>query len=188
MTVVVGSAALVLITFAETFLHLWTQDAALSHRVAPLLSLLALGNLLHALMHLPYYAQLAHGWTGLSIRINMVAVLFIVPAILWATPVYGAEGAAWVWVSLNLGYLLISVHFMYQRILKTEKWRWYRQDILQPLLAALFVVMFIKLLMPTPVGSTLQLVTLLVAAVATLCTAIAAASSLRQALLRLIVK
>ena len=188
VTVIVGSAALVLIMFAETLLYLWTQDAALSHRVAPLLSLLALGNLLHALMHVPYYAQLAHGWTGLSIRINVVAVLFIVPAILWATPIYGAEGAAWVWVTLNLGYLLIGVHFMYRGILKTEKWRWYRQDILQPLLAALFVVMFIKLLMPTPVGPTLQLVTLLVAAVATLCTAIAAASSLRQALLRLIVK
>ena len=59
-------------------------------------SLLALGNLLNGLMHLPYYAQLAHGWTGLSIRINIVAVLIIVPAILWATPIYDAEGAAWV--------------------------------------------------------------------------------------------
>ena len=164
------------------------RSAALSHRVAPLLSLLALGNLLHALMHVPYYAQLAHGWTGLSIRINVVAVLFIVPAILWATPIYGAKGAAWVWVTLNLGYLLIGVHFMYRLILKKEKWRWYRQDILQPLLAALFTVISIKLLIPKPVGSIMELATLLFAAIATLGAAVVAALSLRQHLLRSIVK
>jgi len=137
LSVLAGSAALVLILFAEPFLRAWTQNSEMANRVAPLLSLLVLGNLLNGLMWLPYQAQLAYGWTSLTARINVVAVLLIVPALLWVTPRYGAEGAAWVWACLNAGYLLVGIHFMYRRILKTEKWSWYVNDILKPLGAGL---------------------------------------------------
>lgn len=180
VSVVLGSAALVLIVFSETFLHLWTQDAALAHRTAPLLSLLVLGNLLNGLMWIPYQTQLAHGWTSLTVSINIVAVLFIVPAILWATPRYGAEGAAWVWVSLNAGYVLIGIHFMYRRILRAEKWRWYVQDVLQPLFSALFVVAAMKWLLPAPGSVITQLSTLALASVLTLSAAGFAAKQVRR--------
>jgi O-antigen/teichoic acid export membrane protein len=130
-----GSVAIVIIVFAETFLRLWTQDPELAKRTANLLSLLMLGNLLNGLMWIPYQTQLALGWTGLAVRINIVAVAVIVPAILWVTPRFGAEGAAWIWVSLNAAYVFVGMHFMYRRILVTEKWRWYKQDVLIPLLA-----------------------------------------------------
>lgn len=148
VSVIAGSAAIVLMLFAETFLRLWTQDAELAMRVAPLLSLLMLGNLLNGLMHIPYMTQLAHGWTGLTIRINIIAVMLIIPAILWVTPRFGAEGAAWVWVCLNAGYLTIGVHFMYRRILTAEKWRWYAQDVLMPLGAGLLGASLLALLWP----------------------------------------
>ena len=133
VTVIAGSAAIVLIVFSETILYLWTQDRLLASRVAPLLSVLALGNLLNALMWVPYQTQLAYGWTSLALRINFIAVLLIVPAILWATPRYGAIGAAWVWSGLNAGYVLVGIHFMYRRILISEKQRWYIYDVALPL-------------------------------------------------------
>jgi O-antigen/teichoic acid export membrane protein len=64
----------------------------------------------------------------------------LVPAILWATPRFGAIGAAWAWVLLNAGYVLIGIHFMYTRLLPTEKWRWYWQDLALPLLATAVVM------------------------------------------------
>lgn len=148
VSVTMGSAAVVLIVFAEQIIHLWTQDAELAHRTATLVSLLALGNLLNGLMWIPYQAQLAHGWTGLATRINIIAVLIIVPAILWVAPRYGAVGAAWVWVILNAGYVLIGVHFMYRKILRAEKWRWYKNDLIQPLGAAVITALIIDKLMP----------------------------------------
>jgi hypothetical protein len=95
-----------------------------------------LGNLLNGLMWIPYQTQLAHGWTSLAIRINILSVAIIVPAIIWVTPRFGSEGAALVWVSLNIGYLLIGIHFMHRSILESEKFRWYRQDVIMPLFAA----------------------------------------------------
>lgn len=183
VSVLMGSAAIVLIVFAETILRLWTQDDALAHRSATLLSLLALGNLLNGLMWIPYQTQLAHGWTGLAARINIVSVAIIVPAILWATPRYGAEGAAWVWVSLNAGYVLIGIHFMYRKILIQEKWRWYGQDVLQPLLAAAAVASIAAWAMPESLTVPAQLAWLLLASTITLLASAFAAPRVRAVLL-----
>ena len=182
VSVIAGSAAIVMILFAETFLRLWTQDHDLTARTAPLLSLLMLGNLLNGLMWIPYQTQLAHGWTSLAVRINIVAVFIIVPAILWATPRYGAEGAAWVWVALNTGYLLLGIHFMYRRILTREKWRWYWQDVLMPLGAALLGAVALDLLWSAEPGIIADLALLTLAAGITLSAAVLAANRTRRQL------
>jgi O-antigen/teichoic acid export membrane protein len=148
VSVLAGSTAIVVIFFSETLLRLWTQDPELAVRTAPLLSLLMLGNLLNGLMWIPYQTQLAYGWTSLAVKINIAAVLVIVPAILWATPRYGAEGAACAWVVLNLSYLLIGIQFMYKRLLTSEKLYWYIHDILKPLSAVFTIVGSIALLWP----------------------------------------
>lgn len=136
VSVIMGSSAITVIVFSETIMRLWTQDPELASRSATLLSLLALGNLFNGLMHMPYYIQLAHGWTSLSTWINIVSIVVIIPTILWAAPRYGAEGAAWAWVILNAGYVFIAVNLMFKKILKSERWRWYLLDNLYPLVGA----------------------------------------------------
>jgi O-antigen/teichoic acid export membrane protein len=150
-TILTGSAAIVLGIFSETFLRLWTQNTDLADRAAPLLSILILGNFLNSLMWIPYQSQLAHGWTSLTIRINVVAVAIIVPTIFWITPLYGAEGAAWVWVGLNAGYVLIGIQFMHRRILVKQKWSWYLQDVIIPMITGLIIAIPLSLF--TPLGS-----------------------------------
>ncbi|MCT7961887.1 polysaccharide biosynthesis C-terminal domain-containing protein [Laspinema sp. D1] len=109
-----------------------------------------------------------------------MAVAFIVPAVLWLTPRYGSMGAAWAWVSLNVGYVAISVHFMYRRILKTEKWCWYRQDLLYPLMSALVMIAIIRWLFSNPVGLFPQLVTLALASLCSFFGAILGANRVRE--------
>ena len=113
-------------------------------------------------------------------RINIVAVLFIVPAIFWATPRYGAIGAAWVWATLNAGYLLIGIHFMYRRILSQEKWEWYARDIVAPLLAGAAVAAGLHWALPSAEGSLAQLTTLALASALTLLAAGLAADRVRR--------
>lgn len=160
VSVVVGSAAIILILFGKGFLELWTNNPILAARTAPLLSLLILGNFLNGLMWVPYQTQLAYGWTSLAINVNIFAVAIIIPAILLVTPHFGAIGAAWVWIILNLGYLLIASQFMYRRILRAEKWRWYINDLLVPIGAASFGAILLWLCWPvinTPESLFLQL-------------------------------
>lgn len=148
VSVLVVPAALMLVFFGENILLLWTGNAVLTHNVAPLLALLVLGAMLNGLMQIPYLLTLAYGWAGFGVRVNSVAVLLLVPAIFWATPRYGAIGAAWVWVVLNSGYLLVSIHLIYQRLLKSEKWRWYLNDVIFPSVSALSVAVVFWLMRP----------------------------------------
>jgi len=180
VSVIAGSAAIVMIIFSETFLQLWTQDHELAARTARLLSLLMLGNLLNGMVHMPYQVQLAHGWTSLGVKVNTIAVLFVVPAILWATPRYGAVGAAWVWVCLNAGYALIAVQFMYSRILSREKWRWYTLDLLAPLGTGTLAALAVKSAWSVAQTPIAQFLLLAVAAILTTGASLLAATLVRR--------
>lgn len=142
--------ALVIAAFAEPLLYVWTGNVNLAHQVAPLLVLLSLGTLCNGLMNVPYMAQLAYGWTGFAVRVNIVAVCCIVPAILWAVPRFGAIGAAWAWLALNAGYLTISVHFMHLRLLPGQKWRWYRDAVFKPVIIGAAAVLILRLCIALP--------------------------------------
>jgi predicted outer membrane lipoprotein len=67
--------------------------------------------------------------------LNTVAVLFMIPAVLILVPQHGAIAAAWVWVGVNVGYLVFGIVAMHRRILVLEKWSWYWRDVLGPALA-----------------------------------------------------
>jgi O-antigen/teichoic acid export membrane protein len=140
MTIVLAPMGLVLILFARPLLFAWTGDPSLSAAVAPLVSLLAVGTLLNTFMQIPYYAQIAHGWTGLALRANLVAVIILIPLLLWLVPEYGALAAAAIWAILNLFYLLIVVPIMFRRILRGHQLRWYLRGLIVPVMAALLIL------------------------------------------------
>jgi O-antigen/teichoic acid export membrane protein len=142
-------AALMLLFFSRGVLFVWSGNASLAENAGPVLSALALGTFFNGLMHIPYQLQLAHGWTSLAVKSNMVAVVLLVPAILWLAPTYGAVGAAWIWVVLNAGYVLIGIQFMHRRLIANEKWRWYAEDVLMPSAAALLVLLLASSLEPS---------------------------------------
>ncbi len=150
LAVILIPAALVMASFAQPLLLTWTGNVGLALRAAPLLSLLALGTLCNGLMNVPYVTQLAYGWSGFAVRVNIVAVCLIVPAILWSVPRFGAIGAAWAWLALNAGYVLVSVHFMHVRLLRGEKWRWFRDAVIQPLGVGVVVVLALRWLIEMP--------------------------------------
>lgn len=179
VTVTVGAVACAGGVFALWVLEIWTGDSALALRTAPLFQILLLGNLLNAFMWMPYRAQLAAGWSGLAVRINLVAVLCLVPLIIVVVPKYGALGAAWIWVILNAGYVLVGAHFMFRRLLIGEKMRWYRDDIAKPLFAAALPVAMIDVFAGDVAGDMLRLVVAAMAALLGVASALSAVGRLR---------
>lgn len=185
-SVFVAPAALMLIFFGRDLIALWTGDTELAREVAPLLALLALGNLLNGMMHIPYALQLAHGWSGLAVRTNLAAVLVLVPAILWATPRFGAVGAAAVWVTLNAGYVLLGMQMMHRRLMGGEKAKWYVQDVAEPALAAAVAVSACWSLQSTQESKVLDLAWLCLNAIFAYVAAFMASGSLRDHVMSLL--
>ena len=155
--VVMGSAAIVLIVFADTVLSAWTGNPTLTQDASPILRVLAFGTLLSGFMAIPYQMQLAYGWTKLTIQMNVIAVALLVPTLLLVVPRYGGIGAAWVWVGLNAGYLLFGIYFMHLRVLPSEKWRWYRRDVIAPASAAVAIALACRYCMPNGASRIIEL-------------------------------
>jgi O-antigen/teichoic acid export membrane protein len=184
VTVLTGSAALVLMLFGFRALRLWTGNPALAQKAAPLVAVLALGTMLYTWMFIPYWMQLAHGWTSLTIKFNIVMVSLVVPAILLVVPAFGAIGAAWVWVALNAGCLLFEIPLMHRRLLPAEKWRWYGRDVAAPLAAAMATAFLCRWAMPHDLGKLGEFSVLLFTSICVLIASAAAAPIVRHQLTR----
>lgn len=150
LAAIIVPPALVLAFLPEAVLLLWTGNPALVVATAPLLAVIALATLCNGLMNLPYMLQLAHGWTSLAIRINLVAVATIVPAMLWAVPRYGAIGAAVAFLILNIGYLAIGTQLMFKRLLPAGKHHWYRDAVIVPIAAGAVAGLALRLALGAP--------------------------------------
>lgn len=148
VTVFVVTIAFVAIAFSYDLLMMWTGDQEVSVNTAPIISILALGTMLNALLYIPNMLLLANGWTDLAVKVNAVAVIILAPSIYLVTPQHGAIGAAWCWVLLNVGYISVAMHFLYKRTLSQEKRQWYFHDLGLPSLAIGGVVVLSYLLYP----------------------------------------
>lgn len=184
VTVLMGSAALVLSVFAERVLMLWTNNPVLTEQVSPLVRVLVLGSAANYLLWVPYQLQLAHGWTSLTIKVCSAASVILVPAILLVAPHYGAAGATWIWLTLNLGQLLFTVSLMHRRLLPAEKWRWYGRDVFLPLGAAAVTALVLRALLPAPGHRVLELFWVASTSVLVLGAAALAAPAVRHQLIR----
>ena len=171
LTLSVVPLALELSLFADHVLLLWTRDTAITASVGPILSLLAIGTMMNGLMHLPYTLQLAHGWTRLTVWINGVSVLLLVPAIYVGVSRYGVVAAAATWALLNAGYLIVGIPLMHRKLLPAEQWFWYKQDVIVPVFAAFLPLVIVRFFAPVPALDSLltSAILLMVMAIVALC-------------------
>ncbi len=139
VSILILPVTVVIALFSYEILLLWTQSEATAGKASTLVSILISGTSLNGIMSIPFALQLAYGWTRLTLTTNLAAILLVIPLIILMTREYGASGGASVWLMLNVGYVLLTVHWMHRRLLPGEKWRWYRQDVALPLLASLAV-------------------------------------------------
>ena len=132
LSVIIVPMVVAIALFSNIILMLWLRDEVVVDNTEKILSLLIVGVGINSLVYPSYMMQLAHAWTKLSFYKNIVAIICIIPLTVWLTIMYQGIGAAWACIVLNLGYFLIEIPIMHQRILKTEMWNWYLVDILVP--------------------------------------------------------
>jgi O-antigen/teichoic acid export membrane protein len=137
--VLVLPAAALLIFFPRDLLALWTRNDAVAQAAAPLVALWTVGTALNALMHMPYAAQLAQGWTRLSLALNALAATLLLPLTLWLVPRFGPVAAGWIWACINLLCVTVGVPLMHRRIMRGGLISWYSRTLLLPGLAAFAV-------------------------------------------------
>lgn len=148
IAILVVPLAAVVAIFSANILLVWTGNPATAQIVAPIVSMLTIGTGLNGLVTTPYALQLAYGKTKMLFVINCVAVALLLPMTVLLSLKFGAIGAASVWVTLNISYILLFVPLTHNLFMKGQTRRWFVNDIGLPALAALVVVCIAKLFMP----------------------------------------
>ena len=147
MAVLLAPVAVVAALFPREVLSVWTGDAAVVVNASLVLSLLVAGMLLHGLVQVPYFLQIAHGWWRLILWTNLLLLLAVLPLNILMARAYGGPGAALVWVFVNVCYLL-TLPLAHRRFLRGEQGRWFLEDVFLPLAGALCAGAAARWLMP----------------------------------------
>ncbi|MBK6825185.1 MAG: oligosaccharide flippase family protein [Saprospiraceae bacterium] len=119
---------------SEYVLKIWFQDQDLIGSINPLVKIFIFGFMFNGLMTMPYYLQLAHHWTRLSLFKNIVALLILLPLLYFVIQKYGINGAVWIWLVLNVSYVIFEVPLMHRKLLPNLMKLWYLETILKPIL------------------------------------------------------
>jgi O-antigen/teichoic acid export membrane protein len=135
----VAPAAAVMIFFAEDVLRIWTRSAALATNAATTLSVLAVANLVNAMMQLPFALQLAAGITWIALLNNAVSLALLLPLMYFLIERFGITGAGISWAAFNATYFLVIPHVMHRHVLPGHVSRWYFRDTLPFMIAALLI-------------------------------------------------
>lgn len=129
VSVVAGSASLTIAFFAEPLLYAWTGDKEIASNAASILTLYALGNGVLAVSAFPYYLQYALGNLRYHLIGNLVTVITLIPAIIWAASEYGGVGAGWAWLGINSLYLILWVGYVHHKLQPGVHVGWLVKDI-----------------------------------------------------------
>ena len=132
--------------FAPEIFHAWLgrHDST----IVDVFRWLLAGITCSGLMWLPAAFQQAHGRTGLHAAMIAGALVLGAPVMIWAIKVYGTVGATVVWVLHGVSGITLELWLMHRSLLVGELPSWYRDVLLRPLLASLFLVALSWWLMP----------------------------------------
>lgn len=145
--------ASIFLFFSKEILLAWTGDAALAADARVLVSLLSIGVVLHySVMGVLDLLQMSYGWLKPTLYGRLFALVVLGPLMVWMTMHYGALGAALTWLFIYAAYVFLVPHFVFKRLLVTEKWKWYLHDLSLPLGIALGVSGVARLLVDVPTG------------------------------------
>ena len=122
-------ATFVLAVFAEKVLWVWTGDAVITMKAAPVLTLYALGNGILAIGAFPYYLQFAKGDLNLHLIGSALFVCFLLPFLFVATWKYGMIGPGYAWLGTHLVFFIFWLPIVHRHLSKGLHYKWLFLDL-----------------------------------------------------------
>ncbi|MGH9459165.1 MAG: oligosaccharide flippase family protein [Thermoanaerobaculia bacterium] len=162
LAVVLAPAAMLLITFPQAIVLLWSGDAAVAERAQAVLPFLAAGTMLAGLATVPLTLQMAAGKPRLVLYTNVAAICVLTPATLILGRQFGIPGVAALWAAVGLGYVLAMTPIMHRGLLRRHYGRWLGRDVALPVAAA--AIATIPWRFASPLGGSASAIPVLAAA------------------------
>lgn len=143
-------ACLLLAFFPEQVLMVWTNNSLVATTAAPVLRLYALGNGILAFAAFPYYLQFARGELRLHVIGNMLFLLTLLPALVWAITTYGMLGGGFAWLLSGLLYFLLWIPVVHRRFMPGGHLKWMVRDVVMTIVPPSMLAAVLHQVVPWP--------------------------------------
>ncbi|MBO0614362.1 oligosaccharide flippase family protein [Thiothrix fructosivorans] len=145
ITVVSVSTAIVLATFSNFILYLWTHDRHIANIGSTVLTSYAIGYGFLAISSLPYYLQYAKGKLDLHIYGSLFYLGLLLPLLFLLTYKFGIAGTGYAWMITNFIYFLFWIGFIHRKYLKGLHLSWLLKDVTTPIILPLLFTIFLTI-------------------------------------------
>jgi len=146
VTAIAGTIALTMFVAAKPLVFAWSGSLYLAERVAPILQLYVLGNLVLTVSAFPFYLQYALGNIRYHVIGNIGLATFLFPCIVFATKNFGAIGAGFVWLGVNLTYFVFWIPYVHSKVAPGMHLQWLKVDVFRTLVFPTVLSAFIFIL------------------------------------------
>lgn len=133
------SGAMVLFLFTKDFLLIWTQDDLIANVIENVTKVLLIGGVFLSFQYMPYHLAIANGHTKTNVRLGIVAIICIIPSLIFCVKQFGLIGATYTWLSMNIFAYFYLGYFIISKFLKNEFKRWLINGTLIPLIIAILI-------------------------------------------------
>lgn len=140
---ITGPAVVTILFCAEPLLYVWTGNREIAEKAAPILGLYAIGNGFLAATSFPYYLQYAYGNLRYHLIGNLMLVITLLPAIIFAANHYRGIGAGYVWLAVNGIYLLTWVAYIHHKLAPGFHMKWLGKDVMFIVVPAIIISYFL---------------------------------------------
>lgn len=133
------SGAMVLFLFTKDFVLIWTHDYVIADAIDNVTKVLLIGGVFLSFQYMPYYLAIANGHTKTNVRLGVVAIICIIPSLIFCVKQFGLIGATYTWLSMNIFAYFYLGYFIISKFLKNEFKRWLINGTLIPLIISLSI-------------------------------------------------
>lgn len=158
-----GSIAIVLMSFSQPILYVWSGDPELVSVVSPLLVILAAAALANCLGYVGHNLQIVCGAPNILIVTGVGAVLLTLLVLPTAVQKYGLTVGAFTWLGIAAFQACALLVLAHRRCLLGEGLRWLARDTVLPLFGAATIAWLLSYCTPQPEAGRLTLAIFLVA-------------------------
>lgn len=134
LSAIASTGAMVILIFTKDFLYIWTHDNNIADKIENVTRVLLIGGVFLSFQYMPYYLAIANGHTKTNVRLGIVAIICIIPVLIFCVMHFGLIGATYTWLIMNIVAYFYLGYFIILKFLKNEFKRWLIYETLVPLL------------------------------------------------------
>jgi O-antigen/teichoic acid export membrane protein len=139
LSVLATSGAMVLFLFTKDFVFIWTHDNLIAKTIENVTKVLLIGGVFLSFQYMPYHLAIANGHTKTNVRLGIVAIICIIPSLIFCVKQFGLIGATYTWLIMNIFAYFYLGYFIISKFLKNEFKRWLINGTLIPLIIAILI-------------------------------------------------